>query len=61
MLSLQAGLVTLLDAQGKSTLPLGIPNDSAFLWLPFHAAGFTVTKGLGIGAITNRVGMEVVK
>jgi hypothetical protein len=59
-LSLQAGFVTALDAQGRGTLPFVIPNDTALVWLDLFAAGVTFRPAGGIGAITNSVAIKVV-
>ena len=58
--SLQANLVTVLSAQGSASYPLKIPNDKNLLWLKFHSAGLSIRPS-GIGAITNRVPLQVVR
>jgi len=60
-LTLQAGFATVLDKTGKGSVPVGIPNHPAFLWLQLHAAGMALVPGPSVGAVTNRVPLEVVR
>ena len=60
-LSLQLGLVTSLDASGKGTVALGIPNDASLVGLDFHAAGLTLNSFAAVGAISNRLQFHVTK
>jgi hypothetical protein len=60
-LSLQGGLVRVLDAQGKASIPFVLPQDPSLLWLRLYAAGFTFRGGAGITQITNGVPLEIVR
>jgi len=59
--SLAAPLLRVLDAQGTASLPLIIPKDNALIGLTLHTAAFTLDGKRGIGAITNRVPIEIVQ
>ncbi|MFQ5505461.1 MAG: Kelch repeat-containing protein [Planctomycetota bacterium] len=61
LFAMSLGLVTLLDTGGNASLPIRIPSDSSLRGFDFHAAGLTLGSGLAVGAITNAVGIEVVK
>ena len=50
----------MLSAQGAASYPLKIPNDSKLLWTNFHAPGLSLRPS-GIGAITNRVPLQIVR
>ncbi|MFQ5507485.1 MAG: penicillin-binding transpeptidase domain-containing protein, partial [Planctomycetota bacterium] len=58
--SLGAGLLTVLDRNGRGLIKLAVPNDTRLHWTPFHAAGLTIDPLLGIGAITNEVGLQAI-
>jgi len=53
-------LVTGLDASGKARVPLGIPNDSAFVGLELHLAGASVRPGR-VDAVTNSTSIQVIR
>jgi hypothetical protein len=59
--SLQLGLVQMLDAQGQGAWALPLPPDAGLIGTRFHAAGLTLAPGPAFGSITNRIQLDVVR
>ncbi|MEZ5988709.1 MAG: hypothetical protein R3F30_06225 [Planctomycetota bacterium] len=57
--SLSGPIVTVLDAQGRGSIPFLIPKDPGLTGLDLWAAGFTLTPSFGIGAITNAAPLQI--
>ncbi len=61
MTSLSLGLVNVLDAKGRATMPFKIPKLPSLIGVSFHAAALTLDLRGGIGAITNGVPLRIVR